>query len=299
MGLNGPMTPRLFFHKARYWIYFRLQLHRALPALWRGHLDVRYALIDKYRRKQPFIILAAMRTGTNYLISMLHSADISCLGEVLGGIGKRHMLPQRTFADPRGAATAHLRRIIYTQRGPLCGAKIFAWHLDAYQMTPSDVELALPGARYIILYRASLADQYYSYVVAYQSNTWRLKPGQRYADPGPVRLDRGRFEVFCAKIKRAYALYLASPEVRRSAVIVRYEDLKQAPQQVFDQVIFPHLEARRRPVRAGVRPIPHPPKERGVVNYEEVRDLWTDLRYRMEIDPVTFTLKQPTEGSRS
>lgn len=185
----------------------------------------------------------------------------------------------------------HLRRTLLTQQGPLCGAKIFAWHLDAYGMTPADVERALPGARYIILYRASLADQYYSYVIAYQTDTWRLKPGQRYTDPGPVRLDRGKFEAFCVRIRRAYELYLACPEVRRSAIIIRYEDLKASPQAIFDETILPHLGARPRPVRAGVRAIPHLPKEQGVLNYAEVRDIWEDPRYRLDIDPATFTIR--------
>lgn len=288
MGLNGSMTPRLFFHKARYWIYFRLQLHRALPALWRAQLSARYALIDRYRRKRPFIILAAMRTGTNYLISMLHSAGIPCRGEILGGMGNKHMLAQRTYADPRGTAIHHLRRSIYTQGGAVVGAKIFMWQLEAYRLMPSDMETALPGCRYLILYRSSLADQYYSYVIAFKTNVWQLKHPRGYKDPGPVLIERDQFASFCDRIRRAYTLYLESPEVRRAAVIVKYEDLKAAPQDVFDRTIFPHLGVGSRPVRSSIEPAPHLPKEEGIVNYADVRDLWTDPRYRLDIDPRTF-----------
>lgn len=285
------MTVRTYVMKALYWVYYRSRLNLLRPWLWRVYLAGRYALIGRHRRIRPFLILGTARTGSNYLVSMLNSAGISCGREVLGNPGLYFALQNTRYRDPRARAMRHLRHSVYTGSSTVCGAKVFLWQLDKYGIVLPDLEEALPGCRYIILYRSSLPDQYYSYLIALRANIWIYTARQRRSrDRQPLRFDLAKFDDFRREVLRSYEAYLSCESVRRSSVIVRYEDLDANPQDVFDRVIFPHLGVHERPVSARVRKTPRTDRESEIANYAEVRHLWEDPANRIHIDPGTLQL---------
>ena len=233
---------------------------RALFTAWKRRLKLvrkrtwhqaklRFHYAVRRRPREPVFIVTTRRTGSNLFLEYLNSApNLSFLPEILNSdmfygvrgrwIGKRRVL-------------RHIAHSINGCRERVCGAKLCKVHMELHRVDLEDLKRLYPNARFIILYRKSLLEQFVSLKIAEQTGSWQWHRDFRL--PQSIELDEAEFRAYSRMIKGFYENIFNKVWVAERSVIVRYEELVQCPQLVFDEVIFPFLGVARAPVRATLK----------------------------------------------
>jgi LPS sulfotransferase NodH len=171
-----------------------------------------------------FVILAGMRTGSNFLEANLNEyPGLMCHGELfnphfIGHAGKTSLFGM-TLEEREADPLALIRRVREKTEG-LAGFRLFHDH-DPRVL---QAVLADPAAAKIVLSRNSL-DSYVSLKIAGETGQWRLGD-MRHAKSARVAFDRAEFAAYLAKI-RAYqdALIRQLQVTGQTAFFVTYEDV--------------------------------------------------------------------------
>ena len=110
--------------------------------------------IFHFRKKtgnRPVFILGDPRTGSSLLVSCLNSNPGAFFGgEILSHFDREGL--RHKWISKR-AALNHLRNFVNAQNRPVCGAKIFFWHLRMRKISLKDLAKAFPEAKWLVLYR--------------------------------------------------------------------------------------------------------------------------------------------------
>ncbi|MBW8884505.1 MAG: hypothetical protein JF612_06945 [Planctomycetia bacterium] len=199
---------------------------------WQLHL-LRHWWLARHRSYQPFFVIASARTGSNLLVEYLNQVpDVHCLSEILNW--RSPIAPRRRV----GAAGAirHIRRWLQTARTPNRGCKLFFNHLDDFRLNLPDLEAAFPGAKYIVLYRESLAEQFVSLEQARLTNQWLLLPGEQRKQR-PVTVDPVALRKFCDDTRRDYQQLFSNPAIHHRGTIFSYEELFENPGRLMGEQV--------------------------------------------------------------
>jgi LPS sulfotransferase NodH len=220
---------------------------------------------------RPLFVIATHRSGSNLLIDLLNRVPgVYCLSEILCptfdyGPSLRKRTPQR--------ATSHIRRSLHaTGKLPVRGAKFMLDQLRRFRVTPSVLTEAFPDARYVILYRQSLAEQYLSVQSALATQQWSLRDGET---PRQVRIgiDPADFRHYCERIKRDYQDWLACASPER-AILLSYEELTSDPQWWLNERICPLVALSTPPaIRSSLRKQSWQPLAERIANFDQVARL--------------------------
>jgi LPS sulfotransferase NodH len=188
---------------------------------------------------QPLFVLATHRSGSNLLIDYLNrTGDIACHSEVL--CNSLPYAPLGRYSPAR--AIAHLRRSLQTLPTPVRGCKLMLDQLADCRLGVPELIAAFPTARFVVLYRQSLAEQYLSLKTARVTNQWVLRPGQA-ARATRVPVERHDLRAYCERIKAAYRQLLESQDLRERAVLLSYEELTAEPAYWLRDQICPLVDA--------------------------------------------------------
>ena len=188
---------------------------------------------------RPLFIVTSERTGSNLLLDYLRSLpDVDLTGEALSPL-----LPIgiRTRWISRRGALRHLRRTLVRLDGSVRGAKLMFWHLhEIHGLSVEDLGSEFPDARFIVLYRASLAEQYVSHRIAEATNQFLVREGGERRT-ATVVVDPDDFREYCSRIRGHYERVLSVPWMKERGTIVRYRELVEDPEGLIRERLAPFL----------------------------------------------------------
>ena len=219
---------------------------------------------------QPFFTIATARSGSNLLIDFINNLPgVQTLWEVLCNSVPEG--PHRARIRP-AKAIKHIRYSLQTLSAPRRGCKLMLHQLARCALTIDDLENVFPGAKYIVLYRQSLAEQYVSLQAAMTTNQWAVFDG-RTGQSTLVRIDPAELRSYCDRIRQGYRELLTHPAIAERAVLLSYEELTKDPATCLRDCICPHLEVpSSAPTSTLRKQHPQPLAER-VANYKAVAEL--------------------------
>ena len=233
----------------------------------------RLSIFWKYYRhraqKEPIFILTTRRTGSNLLLEYLNSVPgVSFAPEILN---------QSMFYGVRGrfitkrAVLRHIRHSVNACAQSLCGAKLIRIHLEKHRITPEDLRRLYPNARFIILYRRSLLEQFVSLRMAEASDRWQST--QMFEKPTQVKVDVLELKEFCRNTRQFYEGLWQRQWLKERAVYLSYEELALDAQSTFNERIFPFLGLAPSKVVSHLRKQNTQQLNKAVLNYQDIEPL--------------------------
>lgn len=222
---------------------------------------------DAYR---PLLVIATARSGSNLLLDYLRRLPgVACRSEVLCTHRPFGISPRQTKP---ATALAHIERSLRSLREPIRGCKLMLNQVAACGLTIETIDAAFPEARYLVLYRQSLAEQFISRESALLTGQWLLREGEERKQAG-VHVDPAKLRSFAEETRQAYRKILSYGPLRERSAILSYEELAENPSACFQQVICPLLGVPAATPRPALRKQNVLPLTQRVVNYREVAAL--------------------------
>ena len=216
---------------------------------------------------QPLFVLATHRSGSNLLIDYLNRlGGIACHTEVLC-TSLRYAPLGRRYSQRR--ALRHLQLTLQSLAAPVRGCKLMLDQLDKAQLTIADVEREFPTAKFVVLYRQSLAEQFLSLKTAHATKQWVLLPGDA-PRAAKVHVDRSELRFYCDRTKAAYRRLLETPGLAERTVLLSYEELTADPQHWLAERICPLVGTTAGAAQTYLRKQNTQPLGERVENYREV-----------------------------
>jgi LPS sulfotransferase NodH len=189
----------------------------------------------------------------------------------------------------------HLQRSLQTLHTTHRTCKIFLNELKHYRLTIDDLEQAFPTARYVVLYRENLAEQYISRQVAKLTGQWSLLPGQPRKNAA-ISVDPAGLMQYCQKVQSDYAAIAEHPAIARRGAMLSYEELVANSARCLREVVCPLLGASYSEPKTSYRKQNVGPLAERVTNYSEIATLLKGPLCRLQL-PSTETGKSTSEAA--
>jgi LPS sulfotransferase NodH len=219
---------------------------------------------------RPLFIIATARSGSNLLRDFVSQLPgVACRSEVLCthrafGISPRQYHP--------AAALKHIQRSLLSLPGQIRGCKLMLTQMAACRLTIDTIDASFPEARYLVLYRKSLGEQFLSRESALLTGQWLLLDGEARKQAG-VHIDPAKLRSFADETRQAYESIVSYAPLRERGVLLSYEELTGDPAACFRERICPLLGVPAMTPKSAMRKQNVLPLEQRVVNYHEVADL--------------------------
>lgn len=198
----------------------------------------KYWWLRKHTPYQLVFVLATPRSGSNLLLDYLRQLPgVTSHTEVLCPLGPHG--PTRPRLRPQ-QAIRHIRYSLQTLLSPIRGCKLMLHQLANCGVTLPLLENAFPTARYILIYRESLAEQYVSQELAQATQQWLLAPGEQQRQ-AQVVIDPASLRAYCDGIRAQYRAAVEHYGLAEKAVLVSYEELTADPESSLNNLICPLL----------------------------------------------------------
>lgn len=232
---------------------------------WQLHL-LRHWWLAPHRSYRPFFVIASARTGSNLLMDYLNQIPgVHCLSEILNWRSPIAPSPRTSSAG----AIRHIRRSLQSVRTEHRGCKLFFSHLNDFGLGMRDLEVAFPGAKYIVLYREALAEQFVSLEIAQLTDQWLLLPGEKRKQLS-ITVDPNALRDFCHATRRDYQQLLSHTAIHHRGSIFSYEQLIENPVQSMQEHVCSLLGVRSIEPKAALRKQNPEPLAARVTNYASV-----------------------------
>jgi LPS sulfotransferase NodH len=166
----------------------------------------------------------------------------------------------------------HICRSLHALKGPIRGCKLMLDQLAACGLSLDALNEAFPGAKYVILYRQSIAEQYLSRQSAKATDQWVLHEGQQ-PKQARVPIDPADLQSYGADIRQAYRQLLDHAWLPQRSVLLSYEELSTDPARCFAEQICPLLGLPPARPETMLRKQNTLPLDQRVANYCEVATL--------------------------
>ncbi|MCK4761352.1 MAG: hypothetical protein KAW12_04070 [Candidatus Aminicenantes bacterium] len=224
-----------------------------------------YSKIFREKEFSPFFVLATPRTGSTILVDYLNNTEnIGCMHEVLNA--------RTAIGIPRESskrkALAHIKYTINNIKGSIRGVKFFSEQLQFFGIEIEDIQKIFPDAKYIVIYRKSLIEQYVSLMLAQETGKWINEP---YNEKIIIRPDD--YKEFCLTTQKAYSRFFNCPIIRARSIVMAYEDILIDAQHEFDTKIFPFLGEKKCIIRTKFKKQNTKKIDEVIENYEDVVDV--------------------------
>jgi LPS sulfotransferase NodH len=233
----------------------------------RMRLRMRYLLHRKHPRLRV-LVLSEPRTGSTLMMDYLNCIPgVTAVLELWAARGRIGL--RRNWISKRAA----LRHLDYSLNlpGEIVAGKLMLQTMRWHSATIEDLDRHFPNARYIVLYRQNMAQQYVSEKIVMLTGIWRQFDGRRYE--GKVRVERDEFIEHCRLERELFTEVVNSPAVRERGIVCSYEELSSDPQALFEERIFPLLEVEPVTLATKMQKQNVRPLAEMVENYDEVKDL--------------------------
>jgi LPS sulfotransferase NodH len=260
---------RMKFDSHRLMLKWRRALHQAhlLSSWWlRSHAPY-----------QPLFVIASARSGSTLLMDYISRVPgLQSYCEVLC-----NLVPEgpRKPRLPAQKALLHIRRSLQALRAPIRGCKLLIHQFENCGLTLDTLDATFPSAKYIVLYRESLAEQFVSFEVATATKQWILFD-KKESKRAQITVDPNKMSAFCQKTRQTYEFILAHPAIQNRGIVLSYERLVTDPTGCLRDRICPLLDAPPvRPKTVLLKQNAEPLAQR-VANYADVADLITSALCR-------------------
>ncbi len=257
-------------------VWNQLGLRIILRTLYRTKIRSRYYF---YRRKtNALFVIATPRTGSSLFLTYLNSIPgFDLRGEILhvnayNGLRRHHL--------SRQAVIRHIAYSLNTCRYQVSGAKFQLQQLRHHGISLRMLKSHFPTAKFVILYRESLLDQYVSKRIASITQEGSWSPSYRL--PSGIHMDKNDFRHYCESIQNLYEEIFRDKDLKNHAIVIRYEDLADDAQRVFDQKVFPFLGIPSVAVSTSMRKLNTRRPVDMVENYEEMLPILKDPICRLK-----------------
>lgn len=252
-------APSLAESVAFQWARFTTQL-RLTQSWW----------LRSHRPYQPVFVIATKRCGSSLLLSYLNQQpDVAILSEVL--CSQRPVGPSHDSL-PASKAIRHIRRCLQGERTAIRGCKLMLHQLANCQLKLDDLNQHFEHAKYIVLYRQSLADQFVAEKTAEATRRLTIQSGndQRQAE---VAVNPQQLRAFCDDNRRRYHDLIECRGLADHAVLLSYEEFIADPVHCLKQKVSPLLsvpfaDSTTRVPKQNLRPLAEQ-----IINYREVAAL--------------------------
>lgn len=212
----------------RRWEWFKMRVRLAQKWWLRAHTPY-----------QPLFVIATWRSGSNLLLSFLkQQPEVAMLSEVL--CSRLAIGPSHDHLSAK-QAIGHIRFCLQGERTPIRGCKLMLPHLSNCNLSLDELDAAFPKAKYIVLYRQSLAEQYVSLQVAQATRQFRLGEGEQQQRIR-IQVDAGELRHYCDDMRRRYHTTVHHPSLQGKAVLLSYEELTAEPHYWLERQICPLLK---------------------------------------------------------
>lgn len=219
---------------------------------------------------QPLFVIATWRSGSNLLLSYLNQQPgVSALSEVL--LSTIPMGPSRDCLPPE-KAIGHIRLCLQGEKTPIRGCKIMLHQLANCGLVMDDLNAGFPNAKYVILYRQSLAEQFLSHKIAEATSQYVLARGQTRRD-AKVVVNSHELRTYCDDVKQRYHEALECRWLAGKSVLLSYEELVDEPQYWLQEQICPLLDVPFATLEMRLQKQNTRPLAEQIVNYREVAAL--------------------------
>jgi LPS sulfotransferase NodH len=219
---------------------------------------------------QPLFLIATCRSGSNLLMSYLaQQPGVAMLSEVLSS-----QLPIGPSRDciPPATAISHIRYCLQGEKTAVRGCKLMLYQLANCRLTLDDVHTAFPTARYIVLYRQTLAEQFVSHQQALRTHQYLLAAGEE-AKNSEIVINAGELRRYCDETRRGYCEVLKHSWLADRAVLLSYEELTADAGHWLQTQICPLLGVGYKRPKTNLRKQNTQPLADCVANYREVSAL--------------------------
>jgi len=226
--------------------------------------------LRRHTAYQPLFLIATCRSGSNLLLSYLaQQPGVAMLSEVLSA-----QLPIGPSRDciPPAKAISHIRYCLQGEKAPVRGCKLMLYQLANCRLTLDDIHEAFPTAKYIVLYRQSLAEQFVSHKMALATRQYQLPAGDEAKD-AEIAIDAGELRRYCDEIRRGYCEVLKHSWLADRAVLLSYEELIADTASWLQTHICPLLGVNYNPPKTRLRKQNTQPLADRVANYRDVSAL--------------------------
>ena len=241
------------------WRQFRQELRRQKHWWLRPHSPY-----------QAMFVLATCRSGSNLLLDYLRQLPgVAGHSEVLCPL--LNIGPTRGHLKP-AQAISHIRLSLQTKRLPIRGCKLMLHQLANCQVTMERLDEAFPSAKYFILYRQSLAEQFVSQKLAEATQQWLLKPGEQQKQPRIV-VQPSELESYCNWVRSIYRNVLGHPGLARRSILLSYEELTTDPERCVSEAICPLLGVPAMSIQTKIQKQNTKGFAERIANYAEVKEL--------------------------
>ena len=256
--------------------------------LFRGKIAGIYYLRKRESKKHCFI-LCDPRSGSNLLLSYLNSNPNAYFGGEI--LCPTQAVSVRLRFISKKTVFRHMHHFVNHQDYPVSGAKIFFSHLESRGITLKELDQEFPEAKWLILYRGNILDQYLSMHLLLKTGCIIQFKNMKHEKPEPIQIEtpipKTRWRAHCEQIRNRYKDVLKIPGMRDKSLWVSYDELVNAPQTLFDEAIFPFLNLPRNLVQTDMVKQNIWKYPEIIANYNEVKDFieQTDSTHSYERHP--------------
>lgn len=192
----------------------------------------------KRNPKRPFFTLCGRRTGSHLFVSYLNSiAKVSFADEIFSQLQPYGL---RRWGVSKKMALRHVRHYLNGCTQTVCGVKFFFSDFQELGISLEDLLKEFPEARWFILYRENMLDQYLSFKLAQCTGEW-FRKGALPPNKAKILLDPKDLISYCDKEKSWYEEAQSNAVLRERSLWLSYEELVSDPQGIFDSRVFPFL----------------------------------------------------------
>lgn len=223
--------------------------------------------------KEPVFVLTARRTGSNLLLAYLNSVPGLFFAPEVLNEKMKYGLSGRGIS--KRAVLDHIRHSINDCPTMTCGTKLLAFQMEKYGLETDDLIDAFPNARFLVLYRKSLVEQFVSLKIAETTDQWLWSKDFRF--PESIVVSKDELNAFRAKMLRFYGKLCGDRRLAGRSLFLSYEELAADPQRLFDEKIFPFLGASPCTVVTDTKKQNTRPLELLIDNYPEIEPLLREL----------------------
>lgn len=275
---------KVFYFKAlkRAGFFKRILFLMARQIFFGAKISCIYVL-KKRSSKRDFFILCEHRTGSNLLISYLNAVPgVLFDGEILS---RYHGYGLRRRWISRKTIFRHIRHSLSYRCQEVRGAKIFFGHLQELKISLDGLLKEFPEARWFVLYRKNILEQYLSLKIAKQSQQWTL-----YKNSPPARNVRIEFNpheavLYRDQMRSWYQAVRENPLLCERSLWISYEDLAKDPQALFDEKVFSFSNLPPSPVRTRTIKQNRRPSSEVIANYAAVRAMIEQTDFTQSYEP--------------
>ena len=180
---------------------------------------------------------------------------------------------------------SYLDTLLKAIQGKIKCGKIHFAHFDHFGISIDHLLRWFPQARFIILYRGSLLDQFVSLKLAETTGRWIATCPEDETNQ-EISIDMAEMLAFAQATKNRYNQIVHHPSLRRRHLTISYEELASDADRTFETKIWPFLGIPPFPLKTVFRKQNRRSARESVSNFHDVESLLSSGVLEQQLDPA-------------